>query len=200
MTPPRIEYLTDLRRAAVVLQPLRLRLLHLARQPMSATDLARIVGLSRQKVNYHVSALATAGFLRPAGTRRRRNLVERRYQASAQSYVLHPSLLGPIGPLQIREAGDSAEGTSAALLRCLGDLAGLSSGSTSFSQVSRITFPGVEARDAFHRAIGAAVVAAVRDHAAGAAGPASVGERWTMVLALYPAGAEPNPHPEDASS
>lgn len=201
MTVPSVEYLSDPRRVAVLLQPLRLRLLHLARQPVSAVELARIVGLSRQKVNYHVSALATAGFLRPAGTRRRRNLVERRYQASAQSYALHPSLLGPLAATQLRQTGHSNEGTCAALLRSLGDLAGLPSGGTSFSQVSRIAFPGAEAREAFRRSIGAAVVAAVQAHAVTPAGaPDAAGERWTLVLALYPAGPAPAPTPEDAAS
>lgn len=84
------------RRASALLHPLRTRLLSLARQPASASELARQLGLPRQRVNYHVRALEKAGFLKAAGRRRRRNLIEQRYVATARSYVLSPSLLGPL--------------------------------------------------------------------------------------------------------
>ena len=87
---------TSPRRASALLHPLRTRLLSLARQPASATELARQLGLPCQRVNYHVRALEKAGFLKAAGRRRRRNLIEQRYVATARSYVLSPSLLGPL--------------------------------------------------------------------------------------------------------
>jgi DNA-binding transcriptional ArsR family regulator len=68
----------------------------LAREPASATEMARQLGLPRQRVNYHVRALERAGFLKAAGRRRRRNLIEQRYVATARSYVLSPGLLGPL--------------------------------------------------------------------------------------------------------
>ena len=70
----------------------------MAREPASATELARRLGLPRQRVNYHVRELERAGFLRAAGRRRRRNLIEQRYVATARSYVLAPALLGPLSP------------------------------------------------------------------------------------------------------
>jgi biotin operon repressor len=57
---------------------LRMRVLDEAREPTSATAIAERLGLPRQRVNYHVQALAKAGFLQRAGTRRKRNLVEQR--------------------------------------------------------------------------------------------------------------------------
>jgi DNA-binding transcriptional ArsR family regulator len=83
-------------RAAILLHPLRLRILELARAPASASELAAQLGLPRQKVNYHVRQLAQAKFLRRAGQSRKRNLIEQRYVASARAYVLAPDLLGPI--------------------------------------------------------------------------------------------------------
>lgn len=91
-----LESITTARRASALLHPLRTRLLSLARQPASASELARRLGLPRQRVNYHVRALEKAGFLKAAGRRRRRNLIEQRYVATARSYVLSPSLLGPL--------------------------------------------------------------------------------------------------------
>ncbi len=187
-----LEHIVELRRAVVLLQPLRLRILSLARQPVSASELGRKLGLSRQKVNYHVSALAAAGFLRPAGTRRRRNLVERRYQASARSYALHPSLLGPLSGAQARETSATVAATSSAMLRAQAELAGLPEGRTSYVQLSRLAFARAAACDAFRRDLGAAIVAAVRKHTT-APGSGPVLERWNLILALYPA--DPGPPP-----
>lgn len=188
MDLPRLEHVTDLGRAVVLLQPLRLQLLSLARLPVSATELGRRLGLSRQKVNYHVSALAAAGFLRPAGTRRRRNLVERRYRASAWSYALHPSLLGPLSATRLREPGENVDAVSSTLIRVLPELAALSGDDVAFSQLSRLVFPRAGSREAFQRALGAAIVAAVRAHTAVGAvsGERPRGERWSLLLALYP--------------
>ena len=87
--------------------PLRSRLLALARDPVSSSDLARRVGLPRQRVNYHVRALEAAGFLKPAGRQRKRNMIEQRYVATARAFVLSPAVLGPVGA-DWREIGDPA--------------------------------------------------------------------------------------------
>src|SRR5262245_15376295 len=93
---PVLQTIGTARRAASLLHPLRLRLLALAREPVSSTELARRLGLPRQRVNYHVRRLERAGLLRAAERRRRRNLIEQRYVATAQSYLLSPDLLGPL--------------------------------------------------------------------------------------------------------
>lgn len=97
-TPRRVESVVSARRANALLNPLRLRLLRLAQEPSSATEMARSLELPRQRVNYHVRALARAGFLRPAGRRRKRNWIEQRYVATSRSYVLAPEILGPLAP------------------------------------------------------------------------------------------------------
>src|SRR5690349_16864698 len=85
-------------RAIALLSPLRPRLLRMAQEPASAIELARRLRLPRQRVNYHVRELARAGFLRPAGRRRKRNWVEQRYVATARSYVFSPTILGGLAP------------------------------------------------------------------------------------------------------
>ena len=76
----------DVRKAAALLaHPLRPRIVALAREPASATELATRLRLPRQRVNYHVRQLARTGFLRRAGQIRKRNLIEQRYVATARA-------------------------------------------------------------------------------------------------------------------
>lgn len=98
------ECIADPARAAVLLHPLRSRVLEEAGEPSSATEIAARLGETRQKVNYHVRTLAEAGFLRAAEERRRGNLLEQRYVATARSYVLTSEVLGALGADRL--AGD----------------------------------------------------------------------------------------------
>lgn len=95
---PTVASLTDPKVAAHLLDPLRARLLALARDPMSASQLAEKVGLPRQRVNYHVRTLAKAGLLREAGRRERRNLTEVLYQATATRWLVDPAAVGGLAP------------------------------------------------------------------------------------------------------
>src|SRR5580700_12343225 len=97
MAAPEWDFVTEMPRAAALLHPLRLRILHELREPDSAAGLARRLRLPRQKINYHVRELARARFLERAGQRRRRNMIERRYRTTARGYVLSPELLGRMG-------------------------------------------------------------------------------------------------------
>lgn len=83
--------------AAAVLDPARLRILSVLREPDSSAGVARRLGLPRQRVGHHVRALESAGLLTYVGERRKRNCVERLLQATARSYVLAPQLLGQLG-------------------------------------------------------------------------------------------------------
>src|SRR5690606_19914366 len=58
--------------------------------------LAERVGLPRQKVNYHLRTLESHGLVQLAGERRWGGLTERQLVATASSYVVSPSALGPI--------------------------------------------------------------------------------------------------------
>ena len=93
-----VEWVEDAAKAVVLMHPMRLQIVRLAVAPMSASELADRLGLPRQRVNYHVRELARAGFLRRSGARRKRNLIERLYVASARSYMLGPGVLGPAAP------------------------------------------------------------------------------------------------------
>lgn len=81
--------------AVVALDPVRSRLLAELSQPGSAASLAQRVGMSRQKVNYHLGALEEHGLVRAASERRWGGITERLVIASASSYVVSPVALGP---------------------------------------------------------------------------------------------------------
>ena len=82
--------------ATVALEPTRSRLLSELAAPASAATLAARVGLARQKVNYHLRALEAHGLVRLAQERTWGGLTERLLVATAASYVVSPSALGPI--------------------------------------------------------------------------------------------------------
>ena len=106
-----IETVANPRHAATLLiHPLRTRILAHAREPISASALARNLGQPRQRVNYHVQQLARAGFLQPVGQQRKRNMVERQYQASARAYVLTSEVLGDAAPAmdEVQDAASAA--------------------------------------------------------------------------------------------
>jgi len=89
-----LEVIDDPAAAVVALDPIRARLLAELSEPGSAASLANRVGLTRQKVNYHLRALEAHGLVRPVEKRRWGGLVERRVVATASSYVVSPSALG----------------------------------------------------------------------------------------------------------
>lgn len=83
--------------AALALDPIKTRLLAALSQPASAAALAGPVGLTRQKVNYHLRASEDHKLIVPAEERQWGGLTERLMVATASSYVVSPAALGPIG-------------------------------------------------------------------------------------------------------
>lgn len=91
-----IQVIDDPAAATVALEPIRSRLLSELAAPASAATLATRVGLARQKVNYHLRALEAHGLVRLAQQRKWGGLTERLLVATAASYVVSPSALGPV--------------------------------------------------------------------------------------------------------
>jgi DNA-binding transcriptional ArsR family regulator len=98
-----IHVIDDPAAATVALEPTRSRLLSELVVPASAATLAARVGLARQKVNYHLRALEAHGLVRLAEERKWGGLTERLLVATAASYVVSPSALGPIAADRNRE-------------------------------------------------------------------------------------------------
>lgn len=96
--------------AALILDPIKRRLLAELALPASAATLAGRLGLNRQNVNYHLRALEDHKLVEPAEKRRWGGLTERLVVASAASYVISPEALGPLGTDPAR-SGDRLSGS-----------------------------------------------------------------------------------------
>ncbi len=86
-----VEVIESAQAAAVALDPVRARLLGELADPGSAAGLAARVGITRQKVNYHLKALEAHGLVKLAEERRHGGITERVLQASSASYVVSPA-------------------------------------------------------------------------------------------------------------
>lgn len=199
-----IEYLTELDRVTVLLHPLRLQILELAIEETSGTEAARQLGLPRQMVTYHVSALEKAGFLIPMGDVRRRNMVERRLRSSARAYLISPDILGTLSGARRRVPDSTSPAALLALAarvqRDVGTMLPRSSNSpppSTFSLASKLRFADAEARSAFIRSLGEAVVHVVRAFSTSDFGHDV--QSHALVLGLYPLPQPTAPSPEGES-
>ncbi|MDJ0486839.1 helix-turn-helix domain-containing protein, partial [Rhodococcus qingshengii] len=84
--------------AEASLDPIRQRILAELAVPGSASSLAPRIGLTRQKVNYHLRTLEDHGLVELVEERKRGNMTERIMQASAASYVISPAAMSALAP------------------------------------------------------------------------------------------------------
>jgi DNA-binding transcriptional ArsR family regulator len=121
-----LDIIDDPTRARAALQPLRLRLLHLLERPQSAPQLAKAMGMPRQRVLYHLRRLEAQRLVEALehGSVGRR--IDRSYVRTATSYAIAPKTLGGVAvdPRAIADAFSSAY-LSAVAGRALNDLASL---------------------------------------------------------------------------
>jgi len=196
----RIDCVREAERAANLLLPVRLAILDLAREPASASEIAARLGQPRQRINYHVRLLARAGFLRKAGRRRRRNMIEQRYVASAGAILLAPELLGPVAPdwTRIGDPGSAAYLIALAsqmeqdLVRAGARGKPAEGGKeTALTFKSQFSFADPPQRDAFVRALRQAVVEVIARFTSPAreAGPSGI---YRLILGCYPYPSEPS--------
>jgi DNA-binding transcriptional ArsR family regulator len=182
---------------ALVEHPLRLAILRAAAEPRSATEIAAGLGLPRQRVNYHIGRLRRAGFLVPAGRRRRRGLFEQRYTATAQTYVVDPEVLGPVLARPDRIADRlSAEYLVALAAQIQGDLGQVMHEAArqdkrvaTLSLSTEIRFAGPQQRARFARELEHALtrlVARYADPATTADGAPAPGRLFRLVVGCYP--------------
>jgi DNA-binding transcriptional ArsR family regulator len=125
--PAPLEIIQEPGKAAAVFDPQRLRLLEHLKEPDSAAGIARRLQLSRQQVNYHLRELEKAQLIVLVGERRKGNCVERLLQATAQSYLISPEVLGAMLPPLSPDRFSSAY-LAATAARAVAELASLRSG------------------------------------------------------------------------
>jgi DNA-binding transcriptional ArsR family regulator len=102
-----VEVINDPAVAMVALDPIRSRLLAELAEPASAATLATRLGIARQKVNYHLRALEIHGLAKVAEQRQWGGLTERLMVATATSYVVSPSAMGPVATESVRSTVSS---------------------------------------------------------------------------------------------
>ena len=207
-----IEAVTDGPRAAALMQhPVRRRIVALARTPMSATEMAGRLGLTRQRVNYHVRQLERARFLERAERRLRRNMMEQRYVATARSYVIAPALLGALAPHAnaVQDAASAAALfaiTSRAqddLTRVLAHADALSKRVATLSLTTDIRFATADQRAEFTRALERAITDLIASHSAPftrEGGSAGDGRPYRLFVGCHPIPAEPSTASSDPTT
>ncbi|MFC5446720.1 winged helix-turn-helix domain-containing protein [Paenibacillus aestuarii] len=85
-------YVESPEQATLLLHPLRGEIIAQLMEPASAAEVARQIGETAQRINYHLKALEKAGLVHKVGTRQVRNLVEVLYRSIARTFVLAESL------------------------------------------------------------------------------------------------------------
>lgn len=88
----RAETLTDLTALQALTHPTRLKMLSALREPATAASIARVIGETRQKANYHLKELKRGGLVRAVGERRKGNVVEQLYQVVAGTFLVSPRI------------------------------------------------------------------------------------------------------------
>ncbi|MUL43240.1 helix-turn-helix transcriptional regulator [Streptomonospora sp. PA3] len=177
--------------AEASLDPVRARLLAELSEPGSATTLAQRVGLTRQKVNYHLRALERHGLVELVEERRKGNLTERMLRATAASYVISPSVLAAVEPDPKRSRDQlSARWLLAVAARLVRDVGELITGATrarkrlaTFALDGEVRFASAADRAAFAEELAGAVASLVsKYHDESAAG----GRAHRVVVAVHP--------------
>lgn len=187
--------------AETLLAPIRSRLLVELAEPASASMLAERVGLPRQKVNYHLHALAESGLAEFVTERRKGNMTERLFRASAERYVITPDVLRDLAPDPAR----SPDQLSAAWLLALGarlvrDVGRLVRGAArarkplaTFAIDAEVNFASARDRAGFAADLARLTAELVdRYHDDQAPG----GRRHRLVIALHPLPTDPPPTPD----
>ncbi|RIJ68761.1 ArsR family transcriptional regulator [Nakamurella silvestris] len=100
-----VRVLTDTATIGVALDPIRAAILDALTEPGSASTVAAAVGMSRQKVNYHLKALEEHGLVEPSDTRVWGGITERFVQRSARCLLVSPSALQatPLDPDEVSD-------------------------------------------------------------------------------------------------
>ena len=126
-----LDIIDDPARARAALQPIRLRLLHLLEQPQSAPQVAKAMGMPRQRVLYHLRTLEAQRLVEAHDLGSVGRRIDRTYVRTATSYAIAPRALGGVA-VDTRTVADafSSAYLSAIAGRALNDLAALGQAAT----------------------------------------------------------------------
>jgi DNA-binding transcriptional ArsR family regulator len=187
-----IQSIESLERASALMHPLRLRILARAAEPVSAVELAKELGETPQKLNYHLKALDKAGLLTKVREEKKRNLTKAYYQAQAKRLLFSPQLVEKHGDearatrdrLSLHNLLGLAHGLEQDVIRLLNREDEERRGAASLGIQADLRFQDGQARRAFLDEYMAVLDGLVRKYGATADG--SAGERFTAIVAVYP--------------
>lgn len=136
--------LADPAAVEAALDPIRAAILEALSQPGSAATVAAAVGLTRQKVNYHLKALEAHGLVELAEERQWGGITERFVRRSARCLVVAPDVV----PSTSLEPNDVADRLSAAYLiavnaRSVSEVGALAASATDGARVPTLTIDTV---------------------------------------------------------
>lgn len=179
--------------AALLLDPLRARILEELREPDSAASLARRLRLPRQKVNYHVRELEKQRLVELVGRRKRGNCTARILRATAQAFVISPAALGGLDadPAAVRDrfSADYLVAVAARAVRDVGSLRSRAEAAgrrlATITLEAEVRFASAAARAAFAEGLSAALARLVAEHHDE---KAPGGRAFRFVVAGYPGG------------
>jgi DNA-binding transcriptional ArsR family regulator len=189
-SPAAVLSVTDPEALAALSHPTRVAILETLRRPASAAEVGRTLGHPRQRVNYHLKELEKAGLVERTGSRAKGNLVESLYRAVARSFVVSPKVAWthPDRVAALRrshtlgtlvELGERLQRDAAVLL----DRAAFDGEDVPSAAVSaEVSFPDEDARAAFMDDYLASTKELLERHGA------RTGERFRVILAVYPEG------------
>jgi DNA-binding transcriptional ArsR family regulator len=192
-TPTRIGLLGEPERVRLALSPIRRRLLERLRDPASATELARELGLSRQRINYHLRALEDAAMVELVEERPRRGFTERVLAARADAFVVDPGVMGSRATIeaQDRYAAEHLIGAASDVVRDVVRMQGAAQRANTrlltFTIEADVRFAEPADLERFCEHLAELVA-----HAAATHGTATGGRRYRLVL-----GGHPNPSPTE---
>jgi DNA-binding transcriptional ArsR family regulator len=186
-----VAVIEDAAAAEVSLDPVRARLLAELAEPASASALAGRVGLTRQKINYHLRSLERHGLVELVEERRKGNMTERVLRATAASYVISPTALAAVAPDPDRAPDQRSArwllALSARLVREVGELiagaAAARKGVATYAIDTEIRFASAADRAAFADELGRTVAALAAGYHDGAA---PRGRPHRLIVALHP--------------
>lgn len=177
----------------MALDPIRSSILDALAEPGSAASIAATVGLTRQKVNYHLKALEAHGLVEPAGERAWGGITERYVRRSARHLIVAPDVLAG----RIPDPGEVADQLSAAFLvavsaRSVSEVGSVASGVAAGTRLPTLTvdtviaFPSPEARTSFAAELQSTITALVaRYHH-------DDGRPHRLIVSSYPRPEEPS--------
>ena len=93
----RVAMIRQPKQAAALMDPIRIRILELLKEPGTAAGVSRSLGMGRQRAAYHVKTLEKVGLLSHVGDRKRGNCLERVVRTSAGHFLIDPDILGELG-------------------------------------------------------------------------------------------------------